>query len=385
MKVLRIKLRQSQASFAKEETTTNRMTYPLPPYSTVIGALHATCGYETYHPMDLSIQGKFGSMQREMYVGHAFLNSTQDDRNLLVYLKDPNYLSAGLSLVGQGLKTQGNSFLKNQTVRIDNEALYQHYLDLNKKKKALEEEKKALKVHVDSLKAHEKALKEKQKKVDKKSQAFEDLKKEIKDTQLIYKTLNKDFKDREIREYKEPYSHFRTLVKAPKYQEVLYDLDLVIHIRAQEETLKDIQKNINNLVCLGRSEDFIDLVDIGMVDLVPLKKTTGLLNNYKIYVNLDRINQNSLEGMDKEEGPVDRAYCPPEDEAAEEDKPFFYKEGNQKRQAKGTVYYVNKDYRIEGGKRVFNRIPCLYTSAIGADEESEGVYMDSEGYLTDFN
>ena len=39
MKCLRIKLTQSSANYRREETVTNKMTYPLPPMSTVIGAL----------------------------------------------------------------------------------------------------------------------------------------------------------------------------------------------------------------------------------------------------------------------------------------------------------------------------------------------------------
>ena len=61
-KVLRIKLRQNKANYRKEESVTNKMTYPLPPYSTIIGAIHNACRYDTYHPMDISIQGNFESM-----------------------------------------------------------------------------------------------------------------------------------------------------------------------------------------------------------------------------------------------------------------------------------------------------------------------------------
>ena len=59
MKVLRIKLRQNQASYTREETVNNRMTYPLPQYSTIIGALHSACGYTSYHEMKVSVQGKY--------------------------------------------------------------------------------------------------------------------------------------------------------------------------------------------------------------------------------------------------------------------------------------------------------------------------------------
>lgn len=43
----------------KPETIDNKMTYPLPPFSTIIGAIHKACGYQTYHPMDISIQGDY--------------------------------------------------------------------------------------------------------------------------------------------------------------------------------------------------------------------------------------------------------------------------------------------------------------------------------------
>lgn len=48
MKALRIILTQSSANYRKEEAIDNKMTYPLPPFSTVIGALHNACNYSTY-------------------------------------------------------------------------------------------------------------------------------------------------------------------------------------------------------------------------------------------------------------------------------------------------------------------------------------------------
>ena len=45
MKALRIKLHQASANYRKEETAENKMTYPLPPISTITGALHSICGY----------------------------------------------------------------------------------------------------------------------------------------------------------------------------------------------------------------------------------------------------------------------------------------------------------------------------------------------------
>ena len=48
MKVLRIHLRQTSANYRKEETIENKMTYPLPPFSKVIGALHQAAKLKEY-------------------------------------------------------------------------------------------------------------------------------------------------------------------------------------------------------------------------------------------------------------------------------------------------------------------------------------------------
>ena len=45
MKAFRLVIRQTSANYRKPECVDNKMTYPLPPFSTVIGALHKACGY----------------------------------------------------------------------------------------------------------------------------------------------------------------------------------------------------------------------------------------------------------------------------------------------------------------------------------------------------
>ena len=44
-----------------------------------------------------------------------------------------------------------------------------------------------------------------------------------------------------------------------KYYEILNNIDLVIHVRSDENTLNDILENIYNLKSIGRSEDFVDV------------------------------------------------------------------------------------------------------------------------------
>lgn len=54
---VRIKLYQNLVNYKTPTSFTLRESYPLPPYSTVIGMIHRACGFEHYQPMDVSIQG----------------------------------------------------------------------------------------------------------------------------------------------------------------------------------------------------------------------------------------------------------------------------------------------------------------------------------------
>ncbi len=54
---IRILAHQDMVSYRRVGALAYRETYPLPPYSTVIGMVHAACGFTSYHPMDVSVQG----------------------------------------------------------------------------------------------------------------------------------------------------------------------------------------------------------------------------------------------------------------------------------------------------------------------------------------
>ena len=133
MKAIRLKLRQASANYRREETVDNKMTYPLPPFSTVIGALHKACGYQEYHPMDISIQGKYGSLKKKVYTDHCFLNRTENDRGILVKMVNPEMLSSAYVEVAQAKKAQGNDFYKGITIDVKNEELLQEYRILRKR------------------------------------------------------------------------------------------------------------------------------------------------------------------------------------------------------------------------------------------------------------
>ena len=60
MRAIRIQCFQNLVNYRKPTSFLIKETYPLPPYSTVIGMVHAACGFEQYHPMQVSIQEQTG-------------------------------------------------------------------------------------------------------------------------------------------------------------------------------------------------------------------------------------------------------------------------------------------------------------------------------------
>ncbi len=365
MKVLRIKLRQNQASYTREETLNNRMTYPLPPYSTVIGALHNACGYTSYHDMDISVQGRYRSMQKEVYVNHALLNSLQDDRSTLIWLKNKDALSGGYIRVAEALKGQGNSFRNRITIQACDEAYLQTYIELKEKDEALRQyEEKQLKSKESKWKEREAAWKKALKNPDISVEESRKIKLEIQQGKEEIKSLREAYRQERYEKVEEPLSHFRTLTKGPQTQEVLYDVELVLHIRAEDRVLADIMEKRNNFVSLGRSEDFIDLVEMKEVRLTNrIKDIHGLRKTYSMYVNADMVSADGKEIKD-----------------------YFLVSDGGKKNARGTIYYISKRYRIEEKKRVFERIPCLYSSDVHIDSESKRAWLDEDGdYIVNLN
>jgi len=49
-------------------------SYPLPPYSTVIGMVHSLCDFKEYKPMKISISGSYFSKVNDLYTRYEFKN-----------------------------------------------------------------------------------------------------------------------------------------------------------------------------------------------------------------------------------------------------------------------------------------------------------------------
>ncbi|BCJ95332.1 type I-B CRISPR-associated protein Cas5 [Anaerocolumna cellulosilytica] len=79
MKGIRLKLRQDMVNYKKPASFQLKETYPLPPYSTVIGMIHNMCRFKEYKPMRVSIQGKYFSKVNDLYTRYEFKNGMSYD------------------------------------------------------------------------------------------------------------------------------------------------------------------------------------------------------------------------------------------------------------------------------------------------------------------
>ena len=71
MKLIRIKAKQNMVNYKRPMCYLSGETFPLPPYSTIIGMIHTACGYKEYHPMKISIQGMPYSVVSDMQTKYA--------------------------------------------------------------------------------------------------------------------------------------------------------------------------------------------------------------------------------------------------------------------------------------------------------------------------
>ncbi|MBZ4645986.1 MAG: cas5t [Clostridia bacterium] len=72
MKAIRIKAWQNMPCYKKPGSFQLRETYPLPPYSSVIGMVHCACGFQSYVDMQVSVQGNHYSVVNEQFTAYEF-------------------------------------------------------------------------------------------------------------------------------------------------------------------------------------------------------------------------------------------------------------------------------------------------------------------------
>ncbi|MDD7415823.1 MAG: CRISPR-associated protein Cas5 [Spirochaetales bacterium] len=358
MKALRLILHQTSANYKREETVENKMTYPLPPVSTVIGAFHSICGYKEYKEMDVSIQGKYESMHREPYTDYCFLNSVQDDRGILVKMKNGNLLSNAFEKVATAKKTQGNSFREGITIQVENQELldeYRHLKDLNDQ---ISEFKKTRILPVMNLiKQRKKRLAEKKKDLEKGNAKYDRVVKREKELKEIEKEIKFRMEQYQLNNYTIPISKYRSLTKSMKFYEILDEITLILHIKAKEKVLEELLENVYNLKSLGRSEDTVWVENAEIVQLKEDSEGREIINPLSAYIDWNIIRQGRI----------------------------YLREKSGK--ISGTRYDLNKNYHIVDGKRIFEKKKVVYVSKYAADEFGDGLYIDqcgNEEYIVNF-
>jgi len=70
-------------NYRKPSSFTVRESFPLPPYSSVIGMIHAACNFKEYCPMKISIQGSSASEVSDCMTMYSFGIKYDSDRHQL--------------------------------------------------------------------------------------------------------------------------------------------------------------------------------------------------------------------------------------------------------------------------------------------------------------
>ena len=328
MEVLRIVLKQSSANYRKAGTVDNKMTYPLPIPATIIGALHNTCGYKDYHSMDISIQGNYEAISKDMYKNITVLN-TVSDRGTLVKMIAPSTISNAYIEVAEAVEDNAN-FITEKNIRVKNRELLEEFKNLKVLKEKLDKENK---IKTEEFKTRKKELYDKD---------------ELKKIRTEEKKYKEEFKKFEEEKYTKPYSQFRTIVKKPMFYELLNGIFLILHIKSDEKTLKDIENNIFNLQSLGRSEDFVEVIECKIVELQEFENEVKSAEGLTAYLNYSNFQEEKIFNLDVDGNIV----------------------------KSGTKYYLDKSYQIIDGKREFKKVIALYSNYFSANKSSENVKLD---------
>ena len=99
MKAIRLKIFQNLVNYKLPASFQLKETYPLPPYSTVIGMVHNACEFTEYVPMKVSVQGKYHSIVSEVYYSYSFAPERLDKdrlKNYVTITKNSNEKQTGV-------------------------------------------------------------------------------------------------------------------------------------------------------------------------------------------------------------------------------------------------------------------------------------------------
>lgn len=336
MKVLKIKLTQKSANYRIPGTIYNRKTYPLPPFSSIIGAVHTACNWDAYHEMDVGVIGKYDSMHTDFKRIHYLLNYTVLDQGILV--KEENGIfHPYLKEICKATGGMGTNFMTGKnTIYIDKDEF--------EKFKNLREQEKELKLQLSNLENQKKEIRKE--------------KKNVKKTDISYEILNtreetlveeQDKLKIEKMFIKNELSKYKSKQISTCYYEILNNIELIIYISTNQENLNTIQEHIYNFNALGRSEDFVNILSSEIIELK--ENINTLYQNKKGYNSY--IDYNLIKTLD-----------------------ICTQDIHNTNTMNGTLYYINKDYTIKNEKRIFNKKPVIYANEYEVENNCKNVFID---------
>lgn len=276
--------------------------------------------------MYVSIAGRFGALNNK--IEHLAYNSVGvAQRGTLVKYVSQDISNAYMVIAKAMPRTNAN-FYTGKNIQIVNKNEYDIFL---KQYNYLEKQKKERLIL---------------------SSSYDERIKKAKTTdeaKLLRKEKSQKRKKFKISELQESlFNTYRAVTPLPTFIEMLEDIELVIHIRSDEATLKDIYNNVYNIKSIGRSEDFINVTDAKFVDLFQEKRDS--YDNLVHYISIEACRNINVVKIN---GDV----------------------------IQGTKHLLNKEYKIVEGKRIFDKIPCIYCSNIKVNNFGNNIFVDEDGYI----
>ena len=351
MKALRVVVFQKHANYRIPESYKNRMTYPLLPPSTLIGAIHNVCDWKELHNIKVSIAGNYETKSIEYKNLVTFLDSCMDDRGDLIKLSHPNCFDSSRHLVSHAIKSQGSYHSTETETKIYDRNSLEEYKFLRNERDRIKIEKKD---SINNLSKKIKEIQSLQKTLNKKDEKY-----------IIYKNKENELKkekekitleyDKIIENLNFRYNCYKTISTTPTYFEVLNNVFTTIYIHSNDENeLNEIYENIENLFYLGRSEDSIEILEKEFVKIILPTKEINSKKNIKHYIPINIISNDEIltTRSEKFNGYLGETF--------------------------GTCYYIPTTYEKIDNKRIFKKVKVLLVENFVTSEENKNVYYDEK-------
>lgn len=236
MKAVRVKLEQELVNYKIPTSFQLKETYPLPPYSTVIGMIHSLCGYEEYKEMEISIQGKYLSKVNDLYTRYEFSENFEE-----------NDIKRKKKCIRCGT-------INDKKVKICISCSSDE-LEINKVSRGTHELKKIIFPGIDK-----------------------------------YHNIGREVEYYNEKKFSEIKNNFISVTKGISTVELLTEVELLIHIIPEEQSLiEEIEKAFLSPVefpSLGRREDLAIIKEVKIVNIneKKLENDIELENNYTAFI-----------------------------------------------------------------------------------------------------